>query len=111
MIDAAQIREIFAELLDRISDDQLREQVVETWVEACREGGWEELDAVEQMPFSLLTDCGGVDFIQHTKAVTLGAIGLAEAQEKLKTVSAEDFDEVDGQVRLAEARISAASKS
>jgi F-type H+-transporting ATPase subunit epsilon len=36
---------------------------------------------------------------------------LAEAQEKLKTVSAEDFDEVDGQVRLAEARISAASKS
>ena len=36
---------------------------------------------------------------------------LAEAQEKLKTVSAEDFDEVDAQVRLAEARISAASKS
>jgi F-type H+-transporting ATPase subunit epsilon len=36
---------------------------------------------------------------------------LAKAQEKLKTVSAEDFDEVDGQVRLAEARISAASKS
>ena len=36
---------------------------------------------------------------------------LAEAQERLKTVSAEDFDEVDAQVRLAEARISAASKS
>jgi F-type H+-transporting ATPase subunit epsilon len=36
---------------------------------------------------------------------------LAEAQEKLKTVSAEEFDEVDGEVRLAEARISAASKS
>lgn len=36
---------------------------------------------------------------------------LAEAQEKLKTVSAEDFDEVDGQLRLAEARINAASKS
>ena len=34
---------------------------------------------------------------------------LAEAQEKLKTVSAEEFDEVDSQVRLAEARISAAS--
>jgi F-type H+-transporting ATPase subunit epsilon len=33
---------------------------------------------------------------------------LAEAQEKLKTVSAEEFDEIDGQVRLAEARISAA---
>jgi F-type H+-transporting ATPase subunit epsilon len=36
---------------------------------------------------------------------------LAEAQEKLKSVSAEDFDEVDAQVRLAEARISAATKS
>jgi F-type H+-transporting ATPase subunit epsilon len=35
---------------------------------------------------------------------------LAEAQEKLKAVAAEEFDEVDGQVRLAEARISAASK-
>jgi F-type H+-transporting ATPase subunit epsilon len=33
---------------------------------------------------------------------------LAEAQEKLKTVGAEDFDEVDSVVRLATARISAA---
>ena len=32
---------------------------------------------------------------------------LAEAQEKLKTVDAENFDEVDSQVRLAEARINA----
>ena len=36
---------------------------------------------------------------------------LAEAQEKLKTVSADEFDEVDDQVRLSEARINAASKS
>jgi F-type H+-transporting ATPase subunit epsilon len=36
---------------------------------------------------------------------------LTEAQEKLKTVSAEEFDEIDGLVRLSEARISAASKS
>jgi len=34
---------------------------------------------------------------------------LAEAQEKLKTVDADDFDEVDSQVRLAETRISAAA--
>jgi F-type H+-transporting ATPase subunit epsilon len=34
---------------------------------------------------------------------------LAEAQEKLKTVDAENFDEVDSQVRLAAARISAAA--
>jgi len=36
---------------------------------------------------------------------------LAEAQEKLKTVSAEEFDEIDRQVRLAEARINAAAGS
>ena len=36
---------------------------------------------------------------------------LADAQEKLKTVSAEEFDEVDSQVRLAEARINAAAGS
>ena len=36
---------------------------------------------------------------------------LADAQEKLKTVSADDFDEIDGQVRLAEARINAAAGS
>ena len=34
---------------------------------------------------------------------------LAEAQAMLKSVSAEEFDEVDNQVRLAEARINAAS--
>jgi len=36
---------------------------------------------------------------------------LTDAQEKLKTVSADDFDEIDGQVRLAEARINAAAGS
>ena len=35
---------------------------------------------------------------------------LAAAQERLKAVAAEEFDDVDGQVRLAEARISVASK-
>lgn len=34
---------------------------------------------------------------------------LADAQAKLKSVSAEDFDKVDSQVRLAEARINASS--
>jgi F-type H+-transporting ATPase subunit epsilon len=34
---------------------------------------------------------------------------LADAQAMLKSVSAEDFDKVDSQVRLAEARINASS--
>jgi F-type H+-transporting ATPase subunit epsilon len=33
---------------------------------------------------------------------------LADAQEKLKSVSAEDFDDVNSEMRLAEARINAA---
>lgn len=82
MIDATEIRELFADLLARISDERLRDQVVETWTLACREGGWEELEAVTQMPFTLLTDCGGVGFIEHTFAVAWGALGLAEAQER-----------------------------
>ncbi|MDH3815371.1 MAG: ATP synthase F1 subunit epsilon [Acidobacteriota bacterium] len=41
--------------------------------------------------------------------VETARITLAEAQEKLKTVDADDFDEVDNLVRLAEARISAAA--
>lgn len=34
---------------------------------------------------------------------------FAEAQEKLKSVAADEFDEIDGQMRLAEARINAAA--
>jgi F-type H+-transporting ATPase subunit epsilon len=41
--------------------------------------------------------------------VETARITLAEAQEKLKTVDADDFDEVDNLVRLAKARISAAA--
>ena len=41
--------------------------------------------------------------------VETARITLAEAQEKLKTVDADDFDEVDNLLRLAEARISAAA--
>ena len=81
MITADQIRELFAELLDRISDETLRDQVVEAWVLACKEGGWTDLEQVKKMPFTLLTDCGNVGFVEHTIAVTLGAVGIVQAQE------------------------------
>lgn len=81
MITADQVRSLFADLLDRITDEALREQVVEAWVIACAEGGWEDLEEVRRMPFTLLTDCGSIGFIEHTIAVTLGAVGIAEAQE------------------------------
>lgn len=81
MIEAARIEELFDELLDMMEDEQLRNQVVETWVLACNEGGWEDLEAVRRMPFTLLAECGEIGFIEHTLAVTRGALGLARAQQ------------------------------
>lgn len=82
MIGADDIRKLFGELLEMITDDDLRDKVVATWVDGCREGGWTSVDALLGMPFTLLTDTRGINFIEHTLAVTWGALGLLEAQEK-----------------------------
>ncbi len=81
MIEAEDIRELFADLLTEITAEDLREKVIAAWVLACAEGGWEDLEQVRTMPFTLLTDCGGIGFVEHTVAVTRGALGLAEAQQ------------------------------
>lgn len=80
MITKDEIRELFKHLLDRIESDWLREKVLEVWEEGCKRGGWESIEELNSMPFTLLTDTRGVNFIQHTIAVTEGAVGLAEAQ-------------------------------
>ena len=80
MITRDEIRELFKHLLDRIESERLREKVVEVWEEGCKRGGWESIEELNSMPFTLLTDTRGVNFIQHTIAVTEGAVGLAEAQ-------------------------------
>ena len=71
---------MFGELLDQITDQALRAKTVNAWLEGCRRGGWESVDQLKKMPFTLLTDTHGVNFIEHTIAVTKGAIGLAKAQ-------------------------------
>jgi putative nucleotidyltransferase with HDIG domain len=80
MITEQDIEKLFADQLILIDDRDLRGKVVETWVEGCRRGGWESVEQLLQMPFTLLTDTQGVNFIEHTKAVTMGAHGLARAQ-------------------------------
>ena len=69
------------------------------------QGGFAEVqpDAVTV----LATIAETVDEIDVEKARTI----LAEAQEALRTVTAEDFDEIDGTVRLAEAQINATAGS
>lgn len=80
MIGPDEIRAAFAAPLAKIRDGKLREKVVQVFVAACRAGGWETMEALAAMPFTLLTDCRDVSFLEHTLAVTEGAYGLAMAQ-------------------------------
>jgi len=81
MITEADIRSLFASVLQRIADAELRDRVVKVWVLACERGGWRSVDELQKMPFTLLTNTHGISFIEHTLAVTEGAYGLARAQE------------------------------
>ncbi|MFO7767490.1 MAG: HD domain-containing protein [bacterium] len=82
MIAREEVVELFGSLLERIRDEGMRDKTVDAWLMACEEGGWEELAQVRRMPFTLLTDCGGIGFIEHTLAVTWGALGIAEGQQR-----------------------------
>ena len=82
MIEANDIHALFGKQLEAIRNPGLREKVVRTWVRACRQGNWTSVDQLTKLPFSLLTDTRGVNFIEHTEAVTEGAAGLARAQEE-----------------------------
>lgn len=81
MIAREDIEKLFESFLPRIQDANLRRQVVDVWLLACQEGAWETVDELLAMPFTLLTNTRGVNFIEHTLAVTAGAVGLAEAQQ------------------------------
>jgi putative nucleotidyltransferase with HDIG domain len=81
MITESDIRGLFKHILECINNTDLRDQVVKTWLLACERGRWASVDELQKMPFTLLTNCHGVNFIQHTIAVTEGAYGLAKAQE------------------------------
>lgn len=72
------IEELFSEQLKKIGDEGLRKKTVEIWAAAAEEGGWDP-DDLEKIPFTLLTETHGINLIQHTIAVTEGALGLAGA--------------------------------
>ncbi|HSG27841.1 MAG TPA: HD domain-containing protein, partial [Candidatus Krumholzibacterium sp.] len=80
MISGKDIEGLFAGLLDRIGDEDLRKKVVDIWVAGCVKGGWESVEDLKKIPFTLLTDTKGVNFIEHTVAVTEGALALGQAQ-------------------------------
>ena len=80
MIERDEIEDAFADLLGLIGDEGLRRGVVDAWMLGVERGGWESMDQLRQMPFTLVTETRGVNFIEHTLAVTRGALALADAQ-------------------------------
>lgn len=82
MISAEDIRKLFRDQLDRIKNEELRGKVVDTWVLGCELGKWESTEDLINMPFTLLVPTEGINFIEHTIAVTEGAAGLARVQEE-----------------------------
>jgi putative nucleotidyltransferase with HDIG domain len=82
MIGAQDIQKLFGEQLSRIEDTKLREGVIDAWVIGCERGGYETVEQLLEMPFTLLTDCHGVSFVEHTIAVTESAVAMAEAQRR-----------------------------
>lgn len=80
MISKTDIQKLFNTQLRRIKKKEMREKVIQTWVLGCERGGWQRLADLKKMPFTLLTDTKGVNFIEHTIAVTEGALALAKTQ-------------------------------
>ena len=69
---------LFGQQLEKIKDLNLREKVIEIWVNAAKKAGWQPHE-LEKIPFTLLTQTKGINLIEHTIAVTEGALGLATA--------------------------------
>ena len=76
----AEINELLLPWIGRIQDEELREKVITCWDKALQRSGYRTLADLEKMPFTLLTDTRGLNFVEHTLAVTAGAVGLAQAQ-------------------------------
>lgn len=76
----AEINELLLPWIGRIQDEELREKVITCWDKALQRSGYQRLTDLEKMPFTLLTDTRGLSFVEHTLAVTAGAVGLAQAQ-------------------------------
>ena len=66
MVSKNDIKQIFSKELQWIKNHDLKEKVINTWLEAAKRGKWETLDDV---PFTLLIENSG-KLTDHTKRVT-----------------------------------------
>ena len=80
MITKEDIQNLFAKQLEQIQNQELKDKVTDLWVEGCKQGKWDSIDELNKMPFNLLTETKGINFVEHTISVTEGAVALAKAQ-------------------------------
>ncbi|RKZ31384.1 phosphohydrolase [bacterium] len=65
------------DVIEKITDDDIRKKVKKTFEEAARRGGWTE-DSIFDIPFTLLIPDCPVSLIEHTKQVAEMALDNAE---------------------------------
>jgi hypothetical protein len=70
------IRELFPEL-GEIHDKELRDKVLDVWVEAVQTGGWQPQDLM-QIPFTLLADNVQVMYLEHVRTVCRMCIAMED---------------------------------
>ena len=69
----------FYDLIKKIKDESVVDKVLDVWKTCAERGGWASFEDIEKIPFTLLTDTYGTTLLEHTVAVTRGAVGLADA--------------------------------
>lgn len=65
-----------------IVSTDLREGCIKVWEEAMRRGGW-KTENLPKMAQSLLIPDAPTNFVEHTRAVTLISVGIADVFEKI----------------------------
>ena len=65
-----------------IVNAELRERCIKVWDEGMRRGGW-KADDLPKMAQSLLIPDAATNIVEHTRAVTLIAAGVADVFEKI----------------------------
>ncbi len=60
-----------------IKDEGLRDRTVQIWQEAMAKSGW-SVEDLKEMPFTLLIENTPINIIDHTRAVTLCSLRIAE---------------------------------
>lgn len=95
MITSQEIEAEFETQLKKIRNPSVRIKVLETWFKASQRGGWETIEDLRDLPFTVVTDAKGISLLQHIRAATEGAIALAQIQmENMPAFPRVDMDVV-----------------